>query len=232
MEIVESNKEAVRPKVVVFDVYETLLDMGDLERRINSITDSKRGYLLWFELFMEYCFANNSLDTFHDFFSIARATLKMAGTKLGRAISDAEADDILQILKHLPVREGVPSCLSELNDHGFTVIALTNAPEKLVYERMERTGLVSYFETVLSAESLKKYKPEKMVYEWAAQKLNVTTGEMVMITSHSWDIAGAANAGMKTALLKRDKHLLFPLSVQPDIVGNLSEIVSVLKAEK
>ena len=68
MEIVESNKEALRPKVVVFDVYETLLDMGDLERRINSITDSKRGYLLWFELFMEYCFANNSLDTFHDFF--------------------------------------------------------------------------------------------------------------------------------------------------------------------
>jgi 2-haloacid dehalogenase len=232
MEIVETTKETQKPRIIVFDVYETLLDMSEVERKINLITDSKRGYILWFELFMEYCFANNSLDTFHDFFSIARATLQMAGVKLGRTIPDSEADDTLQILKHLPVREGVPSCLSELNDDNFTVIALTNAPEKLVYERMERTGLVSYFETVLSAESIKKYKPEKKVYEWAAQKLNVQTGEMLMVSTHGWDIAGAANAGMKTALLKSDKQLLFPLSAKPDMVGTLSEIVSILKSKK
>lgn len=232
IETLENSIKTLRPKVIVFDVYDTLLDMSDVERKINLITDSKRGYLLWIELFMEYCFANNSLDTFHDFFSIARATLQMTGIKLGRMIADAEADDTLKILKHLPVREGAPSCLSELNDSDFTVIALTNAPEKLVYERMEGTGLISYFETVLSAESLKKYKPEKEVYEWAAQKLNVKTGEMLMVTSHSWDIAGAANAGMKTALLKRDKHLLFPLAAKPDIIGSLSEIVSALKQNK
>lgn len=228
----ENLTETLRPKVIVFDVYETLLDMGNVERRINLMTDSKRGYTIWFELFMEYCFANNSLDSFHDFISLAKATLQMAGAKVGKNIADAEANDVIQILKHLPVREDVPSCLSELNDEGFTVIALTNVPEKLVYERMESSGLISYFETVLSAETVKKYKPEKKVYEWAAQKLNVKTGDMIMVTSHGWDIAGAANAGMKTALLKRDKHLLFPLSAKPDITGSLSEIVSALKKEK
>jgi 2-haloacid dehalogenase len=231
MEILESIAKTLKPRVLVFDVYETLLEMNEVERRINTITDSKRGYILWFELFMQYCFANNSLDTFRDFMSIARATLQMTGVKLGRTISENDANDLLDLLRHLPVREAVPACLSELIDEDFTIIALTNAPEKTVSERMERTGLISYFEMVLSAETIKKYKPEKKVYEWAAQKLNIKTNEMLMVTSHDWDVAGAANAGMKTAFLKRDKQILFPLSSNPDIIANsLSEIVSILKS--
>lgn len=233
METVESITKVPKPRVLVFDVYETLLDMNEVERRLNVITDSKRGYMLWFELFMQYCFANNSLDTFQDFMLLARATLQMTGMKLGRTISENDANDVLELLRHLPVREDIPSCLSELIDDHFTIIALTNAPEKTVFERMERTGLISYFELVLSAETIKKYKPEKRVYEWAAQKLNIKPDEMLMITSHGWDIAGAANAGMRTAFLKRNKQLLFPLSPKPDITADsLSEIVSILKSIK
>jgi 2-haloacid dehalogenase len=172
-----------RPRVIVFDVYETLLDMSVVERKINQITDSKRGYTIWLELFMQYCFANNSLDTFHDFISIARVTLQMTSRTLGRTLPEAEANDLLELLRHLPVREEVPPCLSELNDLGLTIIALTNAPEKVVCQRMERTGLISYFENVLSTETVKKYKPEKKVYEWASQKLNTNISEMLMVTS-------------------------------------------------
>lgn len=231
MEIVESRVNFFRPKVMVFDVYETLLDMSEVERKINALTDSKRGYSIWFELFMEYCFVNNSLDTFHDFISIAKVTLQMAGNILGKIIYDPEANDLLELLKHLPVHEEVQSGLSQLNDLGYTIVALTNAPEKTVCERMERTGLISYFEKVFSAETVKKYKPEKKVYEWAAEKLKVTTSDMLMITAHGWDIAGASNAGMKTAFVKRDKQLLYPLSPQPDIrCSSLHELVGKLQA--
>jgi 2-haloacid dehalogenase len=112
-------------------------------------------------------------------------------------------------------------------------MALTNAPEKLVFERMERTGLVSYFDEVLSAETVKKYKPDKTVYQWAAEKIKSDVSEILLITAHGWDIAGAANAGMKTAFLKRHKEFLFPLSPEPDLTGNqLSELVSVLTTLK
>jgi 2-haloacid dehalogenase len=222
-----------RPQVIVFDVYETLLDMSVVERKINQITDSKRGYTIWLELFMQYCFVNNSLDTFHDLISIARVTLQMTSRTLGRTLPEGEANDVLQLLRHLPVREEAPSCLSELNDLGLTIIALTNAPEKVVCERMERTGLISYFENVLSTENVKKYKPEKKVYEWASQKLNTDISEMLMVTSHGWDIAGAKNAGMQTAFLKNHKQLLYPLSPLPDITCNsLSELVSQLQEMK
>jgi 2-haloacid dehalogenase len=165
--------------------------------------------------------------------SIGKATLQMAARKLGRSVSDAEANDVLILLKHLPVHEDVPSCLSEIKDNGYLIIALTNTPEKLVMERMERTGLVSYFDEVLSAETVKKYKPDKSVYQWAAKKINSNLNEMLLITAHGWDIAGAANAGMKTAFLKRHKEFLYPLSPEPDLTGNqLSELVSALTALK
>jgi 2-haloacid dehalogenase len=225
--------QTLKPKVIVFDVYETLLTMSDVERKVNQVMDSSRGYTIWFELFMQYCFANNSLDSFQDFISIGKATLQVTASKLGRSVSDAEANDVLTLLKHLPVHEDVPSCLSELKDSGYTIMALTNAPEKLVFERMERTGLVSYFDEVLSAETVKKYKPDKTVYQWAAEKIKSDVSEILLITAHGWDIAGAANAGMKTAFLKRHKEFLFPLSPEPDLTGNqLSELVSVLTTLK
>jgi 2-haloacid dehalogenase len=221
-----------KPQVIVFDVYQTLFDMGDVERKINSIMDSKRGYTIWFELFMQYCFVNNALDSFHDFISIAGATLQMTGRTLGRTASGTDADDVTDLLKHLPVYEEVQPCLSQLNDLGFTIAALTNAPEKIVCDRMERTGLISYFEKVLSAETIKKYKPDKKVYEWASQKLSTNITEMLMVTSHGWDIAGANNAGMQTAFVKTNKQIPYSLSAPPRIIcSSLSDLVLQLRNE-
>ena len=40
-----------------------------------------------------------------------------------------------------------------------------------------------------------------------------------MVTSHGWDIAGAANAGLKTAYLN-GKQIPYPLAPKPDYTGN------------
>jgi 2-haloacid dehalogenase len=225
----ENELDILKPQLIIFDVYETLLDISEMGRRINVLTESKRGYTIWFELFMQYCFVNNSMDHFQDFMSIAKATLQMTGNKLGKIISETQADDVLQLLKHPPVFEEVPTALSQLRDEGYRVAALTNAPEKIVCDRMERTGLISYFEEVLSAEKARKYKPEKQVYQWAADKLHINTSEVLMVTTHIWDVAGAANAGMKTAWLQKGKQITDGLSPTPDLTcKTLIELVSML----
>src|SRR5688500_10367427 len=148
-----------RPRYIVMDVYETMLNMTNVERRVNHLMDSKRGYMIWFELFMEYCFVDNCTVRFHDFSSIAKATMKMSGEKLGRRIRDEEVQQVLDLLSQLPVHEGVQEGLSELRDQGYRLAALTNSPEQTVLQRMEPTGLVSYFDMILSAEHVRKYKP-------------------------------------------------------------------------
>src|SRR5687767_5855289 len=100
-----------KPLVILFDVYETLLNMSDIERRVNHLLDSIRGYRIWFELFMQYCFVDNCTVQFNDFTSIAKATMKMTGSMLGHPISDDQINEVLERLKHVPVHENVPENL-------------------------------------------------------------------------------------------------------------------------
>jgi 2-haloacid dehalogenase len=83
----------------------------------------------------------------------------MAARKLDKSVSEGGTEDLRELLKHLPVKEGVQEGLSSLHALDFRIAALTNAPENTVRLRMERTGLVSYVKAVLSAEHIKKYKP-------------------------------------------------------------------------
>lgn len=204
-----------KPTVIIFDVYETLLNMYEIERKMNQLLDNRHGYLIWFEQFMQYCFVDNCTVQFNDFTTIARATMQMTAKMLGRKVDGHDFDFVLELLKHLPVQEGVQEGLSSLRNQQFRIAALTNSPYRTVIERMEKTGLVSYFEKILSAENVKKYKPCREVYDWASSQLHVTNEDVMLVSAHGWDIAGAANAGMFTVYLQQSKQPLYPLAPQP-----------------
>lgn len=218
-----------RPEIILLDVYDTLLDMTELAKKVNALMNNKIGYSLWMEMFMEYCFVDNCIVQFNDFLSIGRITMMMAAQRLGATADEQDILVTLDLLKHLPLHDDVEDNLSDLNDKNFRIAALTNSSEKVVTERMERTGLISYFEAVLSAEHVKKYKPALEVYSWAAKKLDVPADDILLISAHSWDIAGAANAGMKTAYVKRSKDMSYSLAPEADISArSLTEIVKQL----
>src|SRR5215210_1782224 len=226
----QKTDEAIsRPKVILLDVFGTLLDLSQVERRVNLLMDSRRAYVKWFDLFMQYCFVDNCTDQFHDFLSIGKATMQMTAQLFDKTVNDNEINDILELFKHLPLKEGAQEGLSLLTDHGFRIVALTNWPEKTVFERMERTGLISYFEMVLSAELVKKYKPCADVYHWAANKVGTAQQEILLVSTHHWDIAGAANAGMQTAYIEGEKQMLYPLAPNPTFTsGNLEKLANRL----
>lgn len=206
-----------RPALILFDVYETLLDMSAVEKRVNSLLDSKRAYTIWFELFMQYCFVDNCIEQFNPFPDIGKATLQMTAKMLDEKLDNSDIESVLQLLEHCPVKESVGKCLSSLHDNGFRIAALTNSAQQIVENRMERTGLISYFEKVLSAEHVGKYKPSPEVYNWATGQLNIKPAEVLLVSSHSWDIAGAANACMQTAYIMQESQMLYPLSPTPNL---------------
>jgi 2-haloacid dehalogenase len=226
-----NTSETGEIRVILLDVYETMLDMTDVERRVNYLLNSKRGYVIWFQLLMQYCFVENCTSSFNGFAAIAKATMRMAARMVNTNISEHDINDTLELLKHLPLKEGVQQGLSEMHSKGFRIAALTNSPENIVRERMEWTGLISYFELVLSAEQAKKYKPCKEVYEWASKQLGVALSEILMVSTHGWDITGAAGSGMQTAYIKQPKQLLYPLAPTPNYeASNLEHLANTLPA--
>src|SRR3954454_13093710 len=118
------NTLITKPQIIVLDVYETLLDMREMERKVNSLLDSRKGYMLWFELFMQYCFVDNCTVQFNDFVSIAKATMQKSAYKLDRNVAESDIDNVLEMLKPLPVHDGVQQGLSALIDGGCCIAAL------------------------------------------------------------------------------------------------------------
>lgn len=218
------------PGLILFDVYDTILSMDDIERRVNSILDSKRAYTLWFELLMQYICLDNCTGRFHSFRDIAEATLQMTAGTLDKKTGPEQVKAVLRLMEYLPVKEGVPDVLSGLRDEHYRLAALTNASSGIVRERMQKSGLISYFEEVLSAEHIKVYKPAKKAYHWAVQKFELTPAEILFVSSHSWDIAGAQNAGMQTAFIPKRKESLYALLPPADITCNsLSDLYEALR---
>jgi 2-haloacid dehalogenase len=60
--------------------------------------------------------------------------------------------------------------------------------------------------------------------------LAVEANDILLVSAHGWDIAGASNAGMQTAYLKQSNQMLYPLAPTPIYtIRNLADLASQMK---
>jgi len=206
--------------VLVFDVNETLLDMTPLKKAVNELLGNELGFRIWFGMLLHYSTVSNSINEYHDFGTIAAATLGMAATSMNKKVDEDEIKEALSTIKTLEAYPDVEKGLQLLKDNGFRLATLTNSPPHALKQQLINSNLTDYFEQTLSIDSLKKYKPEITTYLWAAEKLAVQPEEMLMIAAHGWDLAGASHAGLATGFIAREGQSLYTLSNKPDYVAN------------
>jgi 2-haloacid dehalogenase len=202
--------------LLVFDVNETLLDMTPLKKAVNSLLNEEQGFRIWFGMLLHYSTVSNSINEYHNFTTIAAATLDMAATSMHKKVTEDEIKKTLSIIKSLQTYPDVIKGLQLLKENGFRLITLTNSPDSALKEQLENSNLTDYFEQALSIDAIAKYKPAAETYLWAAKKLNVKPEEMLMIAAHGWDLAGASHAGLATAFIAREGQSIYTLSKKPD----------------
>jgi 2-haloacid dehalogenase len=83
----------------------------------------------------------------------------------------------------------------------FVISTLSNGNIALLVDMAKHAGLP--WDCVLSAELMQHYKPDREVYQGAAQLLDVGFDELLMVAAHPNDLRGAAQAGLRTALVNR-----------------------------
>jgi 2-haloacid dehalogenase len=59
------------------------------------------------------------------------------------------------------------------------------------------------FDCVLSAELARAYKPDAAVYLMGATLLTLDPAEVMLVAAHPWDLKGARDAGLRSALVRR-----------------------------
>lgn len=90
---------------------------------------------------------------------------------------------------------GVVDGLNALRDKGFRLGCVTNKAEKFTLPLLEKSGLGSYFELVLSGDSLPEKKPHPLPLQHAATFFECNTAELLLIGDSVNDAEAARAAG-------------------------------------
>ena len=208
------------PRICVFDVNETLLDLAALDPPFESAFGQPGVRREWFSQLLQSAFVATITDTYADFGTIGRAALDMVAQRRGVRLSSPDREAILGTMLTLPPHPEVPGALGRLRAAGLRLAALTNSTDAVARIQLHFSGLDPYFERILSADTVRRLKPAREPYELAAREFGVEIGAIRLIAAHAWDVAGAMRAGAAAAFVARPGRVLDPLGPQPDIIGS------------
>jgi 2-haloacid dehalogenase len=207
-----------RPEVIFFDVNETLLDLTPLKRSVGEALGGRPELApLWFTTLLQYALVATVAGRYSNFDEIGVACLRMVAKNHGVELDGDAAERYLAPMRRLPPHPDVVPALERLRDAGFRLVTLTNSSKAALADQMEHAGLAGFFESLLSVEEVRLYKPHAHVYRWAAHRVGVDVSGCLFVAAHGWDVARASWAGMRTAFIARPGQQVFPLGPAIDI---------------
>ena len=220
-------------RVCVFDVNETLLDLGALDPHFERVFGDAGARRAWFLQLLQSALVATVTGVYSTFGTIGAAALEMVAEREGVDLSEEDKQEILGGMRELPPHPEVAESLERLREAGLRMATLTNSTQQVAEAQMENSGLSGYFEQILSADAVKRLKPAPEPYRMAAESLGVEMGQVRLVAAHSWDVAGALRAGCAAAFVARPGMVLDPLVERPDVVGaDLREVADrILEVE-
>jgi 2-haloacid dehalogenase len=221
---------ADRP-LIVFDVNETLLDLGTMEPTFERIFGEKSAMRLWFANLIMYSAALTVAGCYVPFTDIGSAVMKMLAETRGIKITDDDKTELTERFSVMPPYPEVPTALRKLRDGGFRIFTLTDNLLDVQTRQLEHGGIADLFERRFSADGVKRHKPSREAYAYVESELGAKPSELCLIACHTWDTLGAAAAGWQAALIKRVGNDVLGVGPQPNFVGNdLNDVADQLIA--
>ncbi|MEX1665258.1 haloacid dehalogenase type II [Zhongshania arctica] len=219
------------PKVIIFDVNETLLDLAPLRYSVGQALPDGEQYLsLWFSTMLHYSLVETLSGDYHGFGEIGTAALMMVAASKGIELDPEVASEaIAGTITKLPAHPDVVPALQTLAKLDARLVSLSNSSKAGLAAQFEYAGLTKYFDRCFSVEDVRAYKPDPRPYRWVLEQMGVQAEDALMVAAHAWDLAGAKAVGMQTAFIQRPGAVAYPLGAQPDyIVKNLPQLVDLL----
>ncbi len=206
-------------RVCVFDVNETLLDLGALDPHFERVFGDAGVRRAWFLQLLQSAVVATVTGVYSNVGTTGAAALEMVAEREGVDLSEEDKQEILGGMRELPPHPEVAESLDRLHDAELRLATLTNSTKHVAQAQMENSGLRDYFEQNLSADSVRRLKPAPEPYRMAAESLGVEVGQVRLVAAHAWDVAGALRAGCAAAFVARPGMVLDPLADRPDVVG-------------
>ncbi len=223
------------PKVIFFDVNETLLDLGNVAESVTKALNGRDDLVTsWFTTMLHYSLVSNAINDYHHFSDIGIAALQLVAQQQHIPLTQAEAKQAIQVpFGDLQPHKDVIQALKQFQAMGIKLVTLTNSSDSGIQSQLKNARLTQYFDDSLTVQSLQIFKPDLRVYQWALAEMDIDAEQSMLVAAHGWDIAGAAKAGMQTAFIQRPGKYQFELFDKADYVASdLIELAEQLSAAK
>jgi len=138
-------------------------------------------------------------------------------------LSEAETDDLNRAWHRLRPWPDAVAALTRLKKK-FIIAPLSNGNISLMTDLAKHAGLP--WDCILGAELVRHYKPDREVYQSAADILDLRTGEVMMVAAHLGDLRAAKTVGLRTAFVTRPKE--FGPDGKPDLTPDASVDISAV----
>ncbi len=203
-------------KAFIFDVYGTLFDVHSVQDTCNKHFPDKGEAISqsWRKKQLDYFFLRQVMGTYEDFVTVTRESLRYALMENGAEWTTAAEDELIDAYTHLTHYAEVESVLTELKDKELVI--LSNGTQHMLDSLIENAGLAHHFDSVLSVDDVKQFKPAPAAYTHALKELGVKREEVLFMSSNGWDISGAKNFGFHTAWINRGHAPTEQLGLEPD----------------
>jgi 2-haloacid dehalogenase len=199
-----------RPKLLVFDVNETLSDMAPMASRFEDVGAPAHLAKTWFASLLRDGFALTVSGVNPPFAELGSEGLRanLDGFSLNRSLDEA-VEHIMSGFAGLQVHPDVPEGVRALTDLGIRLVTMSNGSASVAERLLEGAGVEDRFERLLSVEQAGVWKPAAAAYAYALAECDVDPMDAMLVAVHPWDTDGAQRAGLASAWINRSR-MRFP----------------------
>jgi 2-haloacid dehalogenase len=211
-----------RPRVVLLDVFETMLQVDALRTRFVDVGRPEHEWELFFTRTLRDGMALTLAGAVRPFGEVARAALR---TTVRHTLSEQALDHVLGGFRVLPPHRDVEPALVALARARIPVYAFTHGTAAVACDALDGAGLRTYLRGVLSSESIHAFKPPARVYHWACQQVDAPPDRVALVAAHSWDVHGAVRAGLVGGLATRLEGAVPAVVARPHVAAERLDVV-------
>ena len=223
---------------LVFDIFGTVLDLGGSLSEPAGRFLAERGSTVAADRFWDDWRGRQRIEQYQDnlymlghsgYLETCRRSFVYCLRLHGVEFDDADVSRFMAVYEDLrPFDDAVPGLRKLAGSRQFGLVVLSNG-EQSYLERMAANNVGIPFDDVISVEQAGVFKPHPAVYRTAARILGKAPGEIMMISSHSFDVTGARASGFRAGYVNRYKLPNEVSAYLPDFeVADFHELVDRL----
>ena len=182
-------------RAVIFDMDGTLIDTESAHRRAFVDTGHALGWPLGEELLLSMVGIHRDENQ--------RVLAERLGPDFPLAQFYVDSDALFEAAEDagIPLRPGADLLLDHLTRAGIPMALATSTAAPFAQQRLERSGLIHYFDVIVTRSDVERPKPDPEPYLLAARRLGIDPAHCVAVEDSHAGVRSATAAGIATVMV-------------------------------